>query len=155
MLTYTRQQGLNLREGSFAALMELYENNYIFIRRLVPDIAQPPTHTVSHPEGSTPLYLEIIERCPYTSTASLTHYFPDTDKAHIASPDMVVRIYHDARVAEVLPQSTFEHFRVWTQTGEPAPKSLAWRWDVNRFLYRWLRFCLGEGHQFNPDKELI
>ncbi|RFA28219.1 hypothetical protein CAI21_12885 [Alkalilimnicola ehrlichii] len=135
---------------SFASLMELYENNYIYMRRLVPDVVAVGDEQVSR--GEVDLYLRIEELSPYTSTVALTHYFDD-NSGRRAHPDLLVRIYHDAQLAEVLPDSALHSFR-WTGKGAPPDRrSLAWRWEVNRFLNRWLRYCLGEGHRFPEPGE--
>lgn len=127
--------------------MELYENNYIYMRRLIPEVLGEGLHLRS--PGNVDLYLRIEERSPYTTTVALTHYFEEGD-GHRADPDLRVRIYHDAQLAEVLPDSALHSFR-WTGTGKvPDRRSLAWRWEVNRFLNRWLRYCLAEGHRFVP-----
>lgn len=141
----TRNDILAVPARSFANLMELYENNYIFIRRLVPDLDRLPVQSVSQVAGAVDLQLTVIERCPYTTTLALTHVF---DAGAETSPDIEIRIYHDARTAEVLPSSSLKTFGVWEGGERPDPRSLAWRWEVNRFLYRWLRYCLGEGHRF-------
>lgn len=140
-----RNDILSLPVRSFANLMELYENNYIFIRRLVPDLDRLPVDVVSRVAGAVDLRLIIQERCRYTTTLTLTHVF-DGDVG--TSPDLEIRIYHDARTAEVLPSSSFKSFGLWERQPQPDPRSLAWRWEVNRFLFRWLRYCLGEGHRF-------
>jgi uncharacterized protein YqiB (DUF1249 family) len=147
MMLQSRNDILAVPARSFASLMELYENNYIFIRRLVPDLDRLPLQSVSTVEGAVDLRLTILERCPYTTTVSLTHVFED-DQANATSPDIEIRIYHDARSAEVLPSSSLKSFNLWQREPQPDPRSLAWRWGVNRFLYRWLRYCLGEGHRF-------
>jgi len=123
--------------GSFAALMELYESNYIFLRRLVPQLDGRRDAQVSSVDRGPDLHLDVIERCPYTTTLMLTHRFARADGDE-SLPDLQVRIYHDARVAEVLA----------TDTETNGEATLAWRWGVNRFLNRWLRYCLGEGHGF-------
>lgn len=129
---------------SFAKLMELYENNYIFMRRLLPQREEMGEEAMSRVDGGIDLQLRVIECCPYTTTVSLTHVFEGEART---APDLFVRVYHDARVAEVLPDSPLYHFKLWP--GErPDPRSLSWRWEVNRFLNRWLRYCLGEGHGF-------
>jgi hypothetical protein len=127
-------------EHSFAALMELYENNYIYLRRLVPQLDGQRDAQVSSVERGPDLHLEVIERCPYTTNLLLTHRFEQVKGAE-ALPDLRVRIYHDARVAEVLSDHS------------PEAGTLAWRWALNRFLNRWLRYCLGEGHAFANDNE--
>jgi uncharacterized protein YqiB (DUF1249 family) len=150
MMISIRDNALLAPARSFASLMELYENNYIFIRRLVPEIEGLQPHTVSHAQGAVDLHLTVIERCPYTTTLSLTHHFP-TETGEDSSPDVVVRVYHDARTAEVLPHSCVSRFQLWKAGEEPGAGSLHWRWEVNRFLNRWLRYCLGEGHHFGED----
>ncbi len=124
-------------QRSFAALMELYENNYIFLRRLVPQLDGQRDDQISTLERGPDLHLTVLERCPYTTNVWLTHRFPQPEGLE-SLPDLRVRIYHDARVAEVLPPDV-------------ATSTLAWRWTMNRFLNRWLRYCLGEGHGFTSD----
>ncbi len=136
-------------DRSFAALMELYETNYIFIRRLVPDVDRSDDAVVSRVPGTPDLHLGVLERCAYTTSLRLTHCFGEETAPEVV-PDLRVRVYHDARVAEVLADSRLDGFRYWRRHEPPPPGTLAWRWDVNRFLNRWLRYCLGEGHAFEP-----
>jgi len=137
---------------SFAALMELYENNYIYMRRLLPDPDRSGDAVVSRVAGTPDLYLEVRERCPYTTSLRLTHRFVTEQRPEI-TPNLQVRVYHDARVAEVLPASEIRGFRYWQAGGPPQPGTQRWRWEVNRFLNRWLRYCLGEGHAFEADND--
>lgn len=137
---------------SFAALMELYENNYIFMRRLLPDPDRSGDAVVSRVNGTPDLHLAVRERCPYTTSVRLTHFF-EAGECPEVTPDLLVRIYHDARVAEVLPESHIRGFRYWGNAEPPRPGTLQWRWEVNRFLNRWLRYCLGEGHAFEARED--
>lgn len=145
MMVSVRNDILALPVRSFANLMELYENNYIFIRRLVPDLDRMPVDVVSCVPGAVDLRLIFQERTRYTTTLTLTHVFDDDVET---SPDLDIRVYHDARTAEVFPSSSIKSFGLWERQPQPDPRSLAWRWEVNRFLFRWLRYCLGEGHRF-------
>ncbi|HKJ95340.1 MAG TPA: DUF1249 domain-containing protein [Gammaproteobacteria bacterium] len=148
MLFDTRTNALETDERcSFAALMELYENNYIFMRRLVPEPDRSEDVTVSRVNGTPDLHMQILERCAYTTSLLLTHCFRSGGDPDV-TPDLKVRVYHDARVAEVLPSSRLRGFSYWSGREPPASGSLQWRWEVNRFLNRWLRYCLGEGHAF-------
>jgi len=148
MLSDSRTNALDVdSQCSFAALMELYENNYIFMRRLLPDPDRSGDAVVSRVDGTPDLHLHVLERCPYTTSLRLTHYF-DEGLAPEITPNLEVRIYHDARVAEVLPSSQIRGFRYWQDSEPPASGTLAWRSQVNRFLNRWLRYLLGEGHAF-------
>lgn len=131
---------------SFATLMELYESNYIQLRRLIPRPENLGDSEVSHVPGGVDLHLSVIERAPYTTTLALTHYF-EGGEPEGATPDLRVRIYHDARTAEVMPDTDVDHFELWDGK-RPQPKTLSWRWELNRFLNRWLTYCLAEGHGF-------
>ena len=130
---------------SFATLMELYEGNYILMRRLAPDLRRLREANVSRVRGSVDLHLCLRERSPYTTTLSMTHFFDRGEYA--VEPDLLLRVYHDARVAEVMPETPVERFCLWSGR-RPEPRSLDWRWEMNRFLNRWLRYCLSEGHGF-------
>jgi uncharacterized protein YqiB (DUF1249 family) len=150
MMILTRDHILAQPVRSFANLMELYENNYIFTRRLLPELDRLPEKSISQVAGAVDLRLEIIERCPYTTMLTLTHVF-DGRHDDLTSPDLEVRIYHDARTAEALPTSSLGSFKLWERQPPPDPRSMAWRWEINRFLFRWLRYCLAEGHGFAPE----
>lgn len=152
MLFETRTNPLEVNgRRSFAALMELYETNYIFMRRLVSDLDRARDVTVSRVDGTPDLHLMVMERCAYTTSVLLTHCFR-TGEAPEMTPALKVRVYHDARVAEVLPESRLAGFSWWRDQAPPQPATLVWRWEVNRFLNRWLRYCLGEGHAFEANR---
>lgn len=151
MMFDTRVSALQTNETrSFAALMEMYENNYIYMRRLVPDLDRSQDVVTSRVDGAVDLHMEVLDRHAYTTSLRLTHHFTHGDEPEVI-PNLMLRIYHDARVAEVLPASWLRGFRYWSCRELPPVGTLAWRWEVNRFLNRWLRYCLGEGHAFAID----
>lgn len=127
---------------SFAALMELYEVNYMYMRRLAPGLSEQLTTgaVVSVSRHGVELCLEILGGARYTTTALLTHRFQGADGGCETVPDLAVRIYLDARLAEVM--------EVGGGGSRCASGGLVERWAENRFLNRWLRFSLGEGHSF-------
>lgn len=141
---------------SFAALMEVYEDNYIALRRLCPRLPEAGEMRVSHPSGIPRLYLQVLEHTRYTSSLGLTYRFLGEDDGEIESPSLAVRIYHDARQAEVLfaPQGpTHPLPRHAYGLDDTSSGALRMRWSANRFLNRWLHYCIGQGHAFNfaPD----
>jgi uncharacterized protein YqiB (DUF1249 family) len=150
MMVSTYNDILALPVRNFASLMELYENNYIFMRRLMPELDRLPERMVSRVPGAVDLRLEVLERCRYTTMLALTHTFEAVSGGG-TSPDLEVRIYHDARTAEALANRGLNRIGIWQRQPQPDPNSLAWRWEVNRFLFRWLRYCLAEGHRFMPS----
>ncbi len=136
--------GLDPRPGSFAGLMDLYERNYMMLRRLIPAMPEQGTRWVSGAEGALDLHLAVRERFRFTSELGLTYRFV-RDGMVVDEPDVLVRIYHDARLAEVM----VAHLRHWPAFGshellEASP--LRERWHVSRFFYKWLGYCLRQGH---------
>src|SRR3546814_7604439 len=86
-----------------AHLLELYERNYRMLLRLLPELDGQATHqrTVSRSEHDCPLHLEVVERDRYTQTVRLTYEFTDESGVR-RQPDLWVRLYRDASVAEAL-----------------------------------------------------
>ncbi|WP_026279828.1 DUF1249 domain-containing protein [Thioalkalivibrio sp. ALJ16] len=141
---------LDPRPASFAALMEMYEDNYLALRRLCPEPAGLPPRSVSRVAGALDLHLEVLERTRYTTTLHLTYHF-DHQGEQRRQPDMRVRMFHDAHQAEVLElhcRRIGEDLAAEMRTGHPG---LLCRWRHNRFLYKWLRYCLRQGHRFRAD----
>lgn len=136
--------------GTFPALMELYESNYINMRRLVPTMPRAPVSLISQIPGSLDLHFRLIERFRYTSELNLTYQFKQNDSAYV-EPDLRIRVYHDARLAEVVVAHR-RHFPIFDAESlavqRMASAQLYWRWKMNRFLFKWLNYCLRQGYRF-------
>lgn len=130
--------------GPFANLMELHENNYRYIRLLIPHLRQMGVGESyeSHVEGCLSMYLSVEEQCRFTTTINLSYLFSDSNR-QLKEPDLTIRIYHDARAAEAM--SGLIHGRRHEQR---QTRSLAGSWTLNRFLYKWLRYSFYRGHRF-------
>lgn len=113
------------RPQSFVALMALYESNYVRLGWLARDLGALADLAVSRVEGDCELHLRIAERSRYTTTIELTY-------APLGLPDLRVRVYHDAHVAEA------------QGPGETARA----RWGRNMLLNKWLEYCVERGHRF-------
>ncbi len=137
--------------GNFAALMDLYERNYINLRRLLPIMPPALAARVSRVAGSLDLHLRVLERSRYTSDLTLTYQFRQNDGTSTAEPDLRIRIYHDARMAEVMA-AHLRHRATFATGFHPRPQAdgahLHARWRTNRFLFKWLAYCLRQGHRF-------
>lgn len=125
----------------FARLMDLYEANYINMRLLLPALDQLQGDCVSRVNGCLDLHIRVIEKSPYTSTLNLTYVFTDGNRDQY-EPDLYVRVYHDARQAEVVSGLLHGQRHV-----KRCSRSLEGSWKLNRFLYKWLRYCLRRGHK--------
>jgi len=128
----------------FASLMDLYENNFIRFRKLAPDISLLDENNVSQLPGCLGLHLSVLERSRFTTTLLLTYHF-DEAGATVPEPDLKLRIYHDACLVEVLG-GHLKHGRV--RLDHPPADARRQKWKLNRFLYRWLGYCLYQGHRF-------
>jgi len=134
----------------FGNLMELYEQNYVLMRLLVPDLKSAELQTrVSKVDGCLPLYMQLIEKTPYTSTLRLTYRFIEADGQRMraqAEPNMMLRVYHDARTAEVISGHIHGQQHVQRKT-----RGLDGSWRLNRFLYKWLRYLRHCGHLLSDE----
>jgi len=134
----------------FVSLMDLYENNYMRLHRLIPDISALPDNSISRRPGCLSLHMTVLERTQFTTTVYLTYYFEESAQS-IAEPALTVRLYHDAHQVEVLTG----HLQHGRQRYDHIPeKAIKVKWKLNRFLYKWLGYCLYLGHHFPVDKAL-
>ncbi len=136
--------------GSFAGLMAIYEQNYRLIKELVGKLEVNDDEIVSRSPGHLPLRLRVLERFRYTTTYSLTYLFRETSVPH-TDPDIVVRVYRDAAMAEVMG---FGGDEAAGSALNARPQSVdGWvlerKWQLNRFLEKWLEYCLNCGHSFS------
>ncbi|MDQ2695503.1 MAG: DUF1249 domain-containing protein [Pseudomonadota bacterium] len=150
-LNVDRWARLNDLSGTFAGLMDLYERNYINMRRLLPAVPEAGTSLVSHVPVGLSLHLTVVERFRYTTELSLTYHFV-RDGRRLAEPDLRARVYHDARQAEVMSAQLRQWPRVSFDDHSPLSFDLHARWQVNRFLYKWLNYCLYQGHCFSATR---
>ncbi|MDH3901278.1 MAG: DUF1249 domain-containing protein [Gammaproteobacteria bacterium] len=134
--------------------MELYESNYIRLRNLVPDADALQPKVVSRVPGALDLHLRIVERCKFTTTLNLTYHFSDVEGVFPA-PDIRVRIYHDAQVGEVIACGRRRGLRHAEYNRMHHQYTLEEKWRMNRFLQKWLGYCLRQGHRFNPHSRTV
>jgi len=136
------------RPVSFVSLMTLYESNYIRLRALVGDVRGLAGRAVSSVPGDLDLHLEVIEHSPYTSILRLTYLFADAD-ATVAEPDLELRVYHDARLAEASRCSTRVRHPGLAGLQDSLPNTLGQRWRRNMLLNKWLDYCAERGHRIH------
>lgn len=128
----------------FVSLMDLYENNFLRLKKLVPDLNSLEQHAYSRIEGCMGLHISVLERSRFTTTLRMTYHFTEDGCLH-AEPDLRLRVYHDAGLVEVISG----HLKHGRQKLDhlPADAKLE-KWKLNRLLYKWLGFCLHQGHHF-------
>ena len=145
-LSLLQQPALAPGVATLAGLMSLYESNYRRLLRLIPEKRFGFDAAVSRSELDHDLHLEVLARDKYTLTLRLTYLFRqglNPDSADQANPDLVVRIYHDAGLAEAM-----DHRDHAPAPKHAFPERLADSWRRNVLLNKWLDFLLGRGHGF-------
>ena len=134
------------RPVSFVSLMTLYESNYIRLRSLVGDVRRLAGPVVSSVPGDLDLHVEALEHCPYTTILRLTYLF-DEAGATVADPDLEVRVYHDARLAEASRCARWVRHPGLAQLRTGLSAALGERWLRNMLLNKWLDYCAERGHR--------
>lgn len=142
-----RHQVRLVRPRSFAGLMALYESNHARLRQLLGDMSALPVQSVSASATDLNLYVTRAERCRYTTSLHMTYHFESADGIR-HDPDLLLRVYHDARLAEAVsccerPQHEALRGLLW-----PTISELERRWSLNIMLHKWLEYCLDHRHVF-------
>ena len=144
-VTITADRVVLSRPRSFAGLMTLYETSYLRLRRLLGDPMRLATRTVSSAAADLPLHVTVLERAPYTLVLHMTYWF-GAGSAPVADPDLVVRVYRDARLAEACSCAAQPHHRALSSYAREARTEVERRWLMNVMLNKWLEFCIESGH---------
>jgi uncharacterized protein YqiB (DUF1249 family) len=137
------------RPVSFVSLMTLYESNYIRLRALLGDVRTLRGRAVSTAPDDLDLHVEAIEHCPYTTILRMTYLFGDAP-GPVAEPDLEVRVYHDARLAEASREAPRTRHAGLAGLRAALPAGLGERWLRNMLLNKWLDYCAERGHRLGP-----
>jgi len=125
--------------------MAVYESNYLRLMRLIPELERLDGCFRSRVAGDCDLHVEILERCRYTVTLSLTYHL-ETDDGLLMDPDMTVRVYLDCRLAEVMSIGTRQRHATLRRLVQEYHKELGRRWRRNIVLNKWLDYLSDQGH---------
>jgi len=125
--------------------MAMYESNYLRLLHIIPELERLDGCFRSRVAGDCELHVEILERCRYTLTLSLTYYF-QTDAGRVADPDMTVRAYLDGHLAEVMDLSGNHRHAELSRLTKLHRDELDARWQRNVVLNKWLEYLTDQGH---------
>jgi hypothetical protein len=135
------------RPRSFVSLMTLYESNYIRLGWLVPDLRRIHGSLTSEVAGEPALELAVVEQCRYTTALQMSYLFGD-GPARTREPELEVRVYHDARLAEACGTGGRPTHPRLRQLAQGVAANHGRRWSCNMLLNKWLEYCVGSGHRF-------
>ena len=138
-----------------AAQMAECEANYARTMKLMPDMAEVDEREfmVQLPTGlAVQFRFLVLERCKYTTILEFSQldscFGQQLDWA--PAPHFTLRVYHDARMAEV---SAFHGNHRLRSNYEYPNKSMFHRDEkaqLNQLLGEWLKHCLDHGHVSEP-----
>jgi hypothetical protein len=94
------------------------------------------------------LQLQVLGRSRYTATINLSYRF-EQDGRVLTEPDLDIRIYRDAGLAEALRCGAHSHVAVFRNLDRELGPMLAGRWGRNLLLNKWLEYLLANGHGFS------
>ena len=90
--------------------------------------------------SSVTVNVEVLDAAPYTTTIAV-----EQDIQTLCSPRIVVRLYHDVNMAEIVSWDNHRHWK----PQYPYPNTHMYHPDekraLNDFLGEWLAFCLKQG----------
>lgn len=134
------------RPGSFSGLMTTYESNYLKLSVLLGSLDPQSTHWISRVRRDNELYVERQQSETYTTTLRMTYRLRDGQGNEVMDPDLTVRIYHDAELAEAVGCRAQHHHRQLRELAASHTQELSRRWQINTMLNKWLDYLIDCGH---------
>lgn len=127
-------------------LMRVYETNYAKLNALLP--ATPSVDDIRCYQAAKMMYhLEVQEVTKYTTLVKICQ---SDDLTAFPLPEMSVRLYHDARVAEVCRADQLSRVKARYDYPNTNMAQKDEKAQLNRFLGDWLTFCLKHGISRTP-----
>ena len=120
------------------------DGNYRRLQRLLPDLAEAAPGAVAVGFGSRAPAVEVrvLDRCRYTTVVALRQCAPAPG---VPDTRIKVRLYHDARCAEVIEFQGQRHFEPRYEYPNPLMRQPDEKIQINRFLRDLLNLCLLHG----------
>lgn len=122
--------------------------NYLRLMKLAPDLDAHDARELQLAVAgrSVLVRLRLVERCPYTSVVELTQAIAhDGLQFDLPLPRLVIRLYHDARSAEVVEFQNGRRFEAVYPYPNPEMRQRDEKAQINRFLGEYLSVCLAHG----------
>lgn len=89
----------------------------------------------------------VLERSPYTTTLQLCQTSVASESTWLHMPRLTVRMYHDAKLAEVLAWEGHKRLRPRYEYPNQAMYQADEKLQINQFLGELLTRCISNGHQ--------
>ncbi|AQT58909.1 hypothetical protein CBP51_14415 [Cellvibrio mixtus] len=126
------------------------EANYVRLSKLVAREAADEIRFIVTTANQPWLHLlKITERSPYTTTLELSRTAMGVASEWLSMPKLTLRMYHDAKLAEVLAWEGHKRLRPRYDYPNQSMYQSDEKYQLNRFLGEWLNLCLAQGHDAN------
>jgi len=134
--------------------MAICEANYLRLNKLLSNLTHDEYRLITHRGQQESLHLlRVLERSPYTTSLQLSQTLVSTPSAWLKMPRLTVRMYHDAKLAEVLAWEGHKRLRPRYEYPNQAMYLADEKHQLNQFLGEWLDLCLAEG--LSLDKVIV
>lgn len=144
MVSFKEKNGLLFRPR-LKRLQDTQAEIFRQLLLLIPEGATYYDYFQSRVAGSPLLRMDILERHRYTHFLRLTYQFKNAEQHEIA-PDAHIRMYHDARLAEVTSFNPDQGFKRLAHPWYPTQQLFQRTWRQNLALDKWLGYLLHQGH---------
>ena len=135
--------------------IRLCEQNYARINRLMPkENDRGAVNKVL--VGGFEFTLTVLEASPYTNLVSLKQ--TDHQVIGFTRPDLNVRVYHDAKVAEVVCKYYPKRVKPAYSYPNPDMHQKDEKYQLNAFLKDWLEYCINQGRStfhWDTDHDMV
>jgi uncharacterized protein YqiB (DUF1249 family) len=138
------------RPGTFTGLMTLYESNYVKLQQLCSTLSFDGSARVSTSLCDRDLHVEVVRREPYTTTLRFTYWFAEPG-GPVADPDLLLRVYHDARLVEAVGCGEAHLHPKLRELARSSSAELDRRWRLNMMLNKWLDYLFEVGHSLEEQ----
>lgn len=141
----TSTRNITLRMSRFGFLMGLYAENYQRLERVFGLPALSGDYLLSSIDDGLDLHLQVVERHAYTLELRLTYGMTDPVTSR-PDPSAFLRVYRDARMAEVTHCYAGRRWQDVLGLDASARTVVGHRLRMNVFLSKWLEYLGDQGH---------
>ena len=99
--------------------------------------------------------LQVLERSPYTTTLQFNQTLVATHSSWLQLPRLTVRMYHDAKLAEVLAWEGHKRLRPRYEYPNQSMYHADEKLQINQFLGELLTRCLSEGYEVDETEFVV
>ena len=130
--------------------------NYAMLLKLVPELSLN-NYFFYHLDSGC-FQLEVIEQTKYTTVVSIETIASNIqigENAKQLTPQIKVRLYHDAEMAEVLASRQIRFFKSSYDYPNRLMQQPDEKHQINKYLSQWLKHCCIDGRVLHHNQGII